>query len=282
MALFRRLGAALGLVVFFTLIHGFLEARSDPVVRRATIAIDRLPHDTPPLRLALVSDIHVGNLATPVGRLNRIVDLINAQHPDAVLLDGDMVNGDGPDSPEAMPQVLTAPLSRLKAPLGVYFSMGNHDQATRPDLVAQALTRAGVQVLNEQAVRLGSIALFGTTFRHIHRDGYLPVMAQTRRLGGVPVMMTHVPPWPAIVPKDVPLVLSGHTHCGQIVIGPWDNSFDPLHRGHPRFDERFRCGFAHALGYTILVTGGVGASSELPARINVPPDFWMVTLVGHP
>jgi predicted MPP superfamily phosphohydrolase len=278
--LLRLLPAAGLLVVFWIGLLGLLEARSDPVVRRATIAIDRLPHGTPPLRLVLVSDIHVGNPAMPVRRLERIVDQINAEHADAVLIAGDLVNGDTPGSKLFKPDLFVAPLSRLRAPLGVYASMGNHDEETRPEAVKAALRRAGVRVLDDSMVRLGPIALVGTTFEHQPLRGELPVFSAARRSGGVPVIMSHVPPWPGVIPRDVPLVLSGHTHCGQIVLGNWDNSFNPM-QWEPRFDPKFRCGFAHVRRYTILVTGGVGASSVLPIRIGAPPDFWVITLTGR-
>jgi predicted MPP superfamily phosphohydrolase len=276
----RLLPTAVLLVVFWIGLLGLLEARSDPVVRRATIAIDRLPHGTPPLRLVLVSDIHVGNPAMPVRRLERIVDQINAQHADAVLIAGDLVNGDSPRSKLFKPDLFVAPLSRLRAPLGVYASMGNHDEETRPEVVKAALRRAGVKVLEDSSVRLGPFALIGASFKPRRRKGEFPMFPAARKLGGVPVVMTHIPPDPRFIAVDVPLVLAGHTHCGQIVLGKWDNSFN-LMQWQPRFDPQFRCGFAHARNYTILVTGGVGASSVLPIRIGAPPDFWVITLTGR-
>jgi predicted MPP superfamily phosphohydrolase len=104
-------------------------------------------------------------------------------------------------------------------------------------------------------------------------------MRQARRIGGVPVIMIHAPPWPGLVPQSVPLVLAGHTHCGQIVFPGWDNSFDLLHWA-PRYDPRFRCGVTHVSHYTAIVTGGVGAATMTPLRINAPPDFWIITITG--
>jgi uncharacterized protein len=274
----------LALGLFWTGLYGLLEARSDPVVRRATITVERLPASTPPLRLALVSDIHVGNAAMTVGRLERIVDMVNAQHADAVLLAGDFVNGYAPNGPEFAPDLLVAPLSRLRAPLGVFASLGNHDTGTDPQRVTATLNRAGIRVLDDDAVRLGPIALLGTTFVNKPLHDELPAMKAVRAMGGVPVMMTHVPPFPGIVPNDVPLLLSGHTHCGQILFRLGTHTFEPTQTPQ-RFDPAFRCGLAHAhtygRTYTILISAGVGASSDLPIRIGAPPDFWVVTLTGR-
>ncbi len=271
---------AIPVLIGVTALWGLIAARSTPVVRAVTITLAGIPHGTRPLRIALVSDIHVGNWAMPVDRLNRIVDQINAERPDAVLIAGDMVNGGVPESPYFHPELFVAPLSRLRAPLGAFASIGNHDAETDPKLVGAALRRAGVQVLADRAVRVGPIALIGMDSAHLDARQFLPVVESAQNLGGVPVLMTHIPPWPSSMPKDIPLVLSGHTHCGQIVIGPWDNSWDPF-RHQKRFDPRFRCGIAHTRTYTVVVTGGLGAASKIPLRINAPPDIWMITLIAQ-
>ncbi|WP_353228376.1 metallophosphoesterase [Novosphingobium sp.] len=257
---------------------GLIMARSDPVVRRVTLIVDGFPRGTPPLRLALVSDIHVGNWAMPASRLERIVDQINAQAPDAVLIAGDLVNGGVPDSKRFNAEAFVAPLSRLQAPLGVWASLGNHDVDTRPREVTAALTRAHAHVLSNRAVRLGPITLIGQEYDHLLRPIAPRIMASAIELGGVPVLMSHAPPDPHAVPAGVALVLAGHTHCGQILLGPWDNSWDPF-SGERRFDPRFRCGLVHTPHYTIVIGAGLGAASEIPLRINAPPDVWMITLV---
>eukprot|EP01037_Dinobryon_pediforme_P007752 gene7752-7817_t len=269
---------AIPLLIAATALWGLIIARSTPVVRAVTFTLAGMPQGARPLRLALVSDIHVGNWAMPVDRLNRIVDQINAERPDAVLIAGDLVNGEIPGSDQFHPDLFIGPLSRLRAPLGVFASMGNHDDSTDPALVKAALRRAGVHVLSGSAVRLGPIALIGMDYAHETRRQFAPALARARKLGGVPVLITHAPPSPGAVPPNVPLVLAGHTHCGQIVLGPWDNSWDPLQH-EQRFDPKFRCGIARARRYAIVVTAGLGAASAIPLRINAPSDIWMITLM---
>jgi predicted MPP superfamily phosphohydrolase len=260
---------------------GLASARSDPVVRKITFTLPGIPRGTAPLRLALVSDIHVGNRAMPVERLNRIVGQINALHPDAVLIDGDLVNGAVPQSPKFQPGLFIAPLSRLKAPLGTYAGIGNHDSATNPAQIKAALHRAGVRVVSDSAARLGPIALIGIDYDDADRTHIAAGLAAARDPGGVPVLMTHAPPHPADVPAGISLVLAGHTHCGQIVLGPWDNSWDLWHHER-RFDPRFRCGVVRTPHYAAVVTAGLGAASDYPYRINAPPDIWMITLIPQP
>ena len=273
----RILAAGLLLALAMLTIVGWREARSDPVVRQATYVTGRLPHGTQPLRVALISDIHVGNMAMPVSRLDRIVTQINAAHPDAVLIAGDLVNGYSTRNRDFHPWDLVAPLSRLRSPLGTFAVLGNHDLSTAPAVVTAALQRAGITVLRNQAVRVGPIALIGAEIDRMGTRQMALVMQEAEQIGGFPVMMTHAPPWPPSVPRQVPLVLAGHTHCGQIVFPGFDNSFDYL-RWEPRYDPRFRCGLVQTRAYTLLVTAGLGAATVTPLRINAPPDLWMITI----
>lgn len=259
--------------------YGLIEARSDPLVRTATLSMKRFPAHTPPLRLALVSDIHVGNLAMPTWRLNRIVDQINALKPDVVVITGDFVNGDTPGSTKFHPGMIEQPLARLRAPLGVYGTLGNHDLDTNPQLVELALQHAHVRLLSDEVARVGPIALIGVDFGDTGRHELARGLDRAHELGGVPVLATHAPPKPWHVPLGIPLVLAGHTHCGQIVLPGWDNSWDMTHH-EQRFDPQFRCGIIPTGSVTMVVTGGVGAASGVPFRIGAPSDIWLLTLKG--
>lgn len=134
---------------------GLINARAEPVVRTATIGLPGWPADAPPIRVALVSDIHLGNAAMDRRRLDRIVARINALHPDLTLLAGDFVVGHSPSGAEARAAGLAAPLANLRARHGVTAVLGNHDHWTGADGVRAALSRAGVVVLENQAWRPG-------------------------------------------------------------------------------------------------------------------------------
>jgi uncharacterized protein len=76
------------------------------------------------------------------------------------------------------------------------------------------------------------------------------------------------------LPNDIPLMLAGHTHCGQgrlpLIGAPFGNS---------RFGERYLCGRIDENGHTLIVSAGLG-TSVLPFRFLVKPDMWLVTLVA--
>ena len=276
----RQVLAAVLVVLAAVCGFGLHEARSDPIVRRAQIMLVGGDPQAPPLRIALVSDIHVQNWAMPAWRLNRVVDQINAQHPDAILLAGDFVNGSGAQSWDFHPWAMVSPLSRLHAPLGVHAVLGNHDVDSSQPFVEGALRQAGIDVLNNRAIRIGPIALIGMSMYDAERPKLAPVLAQARALGGFPVLMTHRPPFAGQIQDDIPLVLAGHTHCGQIVIGSWHNDYDWI-KGVARFEPSLRCGIRRFGPHLVVVTAGVGAATIPPIRIDAPPDFWILTLQGR-
>jgi len=91
-------------------------ATSDPVVRTATLSVNEL---AAPVRLTLVSDIHVAGPDMPPSRVRRIVDQINALHPDVIILAGDFVSDKKLSTHEYTVAEAIAPLAALKARLGV-------------------------------------------------------------------------------------------------------------------------------------------------------------------
>ncbi len=107
----------------------FHEARRDPIVRRAGVAMPGWPAGAPPVRVVLMSDTHAGTMAVDPARLTRIVAQVNALRPDLILLAGDFLPGHTPIG-EAQAIDALAPLAALHAPLGVLAVPGNHDHWT--------------------------------------------------------------------------------------------------------------------------------------------------------
>jgi predicted MPP superfamily phosphohydrolase len=84
--------------------------------------------------------------------------------------------------------------------------------------------------------------------------------------------MSHSPDVAPLLPPDMPLLLAGHTHCGQIVL-PF---YGPL-ASVTRYGERYRAGVRREHARTVVVTCGLGTSG-LPFRFGAPPDLWLITL----
>ncbi len=171
------------------------------------------------------------------------------------------------------------PLARLRAPLGVIAVLGNHDHWTDPAAIRAALEKAGIIVLDNDAARRGPLAILGVGDAFSGHDDIARTMAAAARIGGLPVVLTHAPDLVHKLPTALPLILAGHTHCGQIVL-PWIGppiARSPFQHWKPLYDPRYRCGIVTDPGRQVIVTAGLG-SGTAPIRIGAPPDWWLLTL----
>lgn len=267
----------LALLALVAVAIGYHNARADPVVRPLTVRLPHWPGGAPPVRVALLADIHIGSPATDAARLRRIVAQVNVLGPDLVLLAGDFVAGHEVVAGRLYAARLTGPLAGLHARLGIVAVLGNHDHWTDARAVRGALEAAGVTVLANDAVERGPLAIVGIDDGFTGHADIPRSVAAVAALPGARVVLTHTPDTAALLPWGLPLVLAGHTHCGQVMvplIGPVVINSPKL--GRPLYDPRYRCGVVRDPGRLVVVTGGIGAS--LPLRYGAPPDLWLLTL----
>ena len=272
--------AALALAVL-----GYREATAAPIVRRLTIEVPNYPATAAPIRLALFSDLHVRGPDMPPARVARIVDQVNALHPDLVVVAGDFIGHSWIGTQYSFAEA-TRPLRQLRAKLGVYAVLGNNDFYATPGKIdyraetfVKTLGEAGVQVLMNEARRVGPVALGGLDGRLAHsqptiEEARLGTYAAMARTPGVKVLVGHRPDEFAKAPQFVSLVLAGHTHCGQIavpLVGPLVTGSD--------YGRKYACGAYRVGSRVLVVTAGLG-TSHLPLRIGAPPDLWLITIQG--
>ena len=234
-----------------------------PVVHYLTVKTDKSLDK--PMRIALVSDTHLGRWFGN-RQIDKMVTLIDEQNPDVVLIAGDVMN----DSTEAYDKAnMHEHLSTLRAPLGVYATLGNHDYSGNEVAIAKAVERAGIQVIDNKSVWLDdSVLLVG---RSDATDPRRPTAAdlmadiQTDK----PVLFLEHSPDALEEIKELPvdLHLSGHTHGGQIfpltVLLKW---FTPLVYG-----------LKEENGRQFLVTSGYGIGA-VPFRLGTRSEIWLITL----
>jgi uncharacterized protein len=243
------------------------------VLQTARLTIEpieaRLSGLTEPLRLAFLTDLHYGPYVD-ARRVSGWVDAALDAHPDAIVLGGDVIDF---QAPRDLAPLMTQ-LERLRAPQGTFMVLGNHEHrhaGGARDFVALAGT-AGVTTLHNAGVSLpGGLYLAGIDDL---RDGRPDVGASLRsRPAGAPVLLaSHNPDVLPRLPAGVDLVLSGHTHGGQVVL--------PL-VGAPvtssRYGQRFLSGWVDA-PVPAYVSRGLGVG-VLPVRWNCPPELTLVTLL---
>ncbi|UUX98477.1 metallophosphoesterase [Sphingomonas sp. J315] len=249
-------------------------ALRDPTVRTATIAMADWPKGQPPLRVALLSDLHVAGPDMPPERLARIVTQVNALRPDLVLIAGDLVSDKRVSTHRYAETEAVAPLGGLRARHGVVAVLGNHDHWRNTAGMRRALEANRVTVLSNSVTRRAGLILAGADDDFTGRADPAALIRAVAPLTGPVVTLSHSPDIVPDLPERFGLVLAGHTHCGQVAL--------PL-IGRPatmsRYGDRFACGLIREGARTIVVGAGLG-TSVLPIRIGAPPDLWLIELTA--
>lgn len=252
------------------ILFSYATAVREPKVRSTRVAVAGWPSGAPTLRLVLLSDIHVGGPDMPPERVRRIVGRINGLSPDIVLIAGDLVTDKRLATRYYSHDEAVAPLAGLRPRLATIAVLGNHDHWRDAAAARRALARAGIHLLENQAVQVGPVAVGGLDDDFTDRADVPATLAALRRLKGPRLILSHSPdPFPDLG-SEVFLMLAGHTHCGQIappLIGPLSTMSE-----HGR---RYACGVVREAGRTLVVTAGLGTSG-IPLRLGAVPDMWLV------
>jgi uncharacterized protein len=247
------------------------------VVQRHALTLPGWPRFPRPLRIAFLSDFHLGSHSGDVARFTAIAGEVAAHAPDLVLFGGDYMNMQLFGGGRVPPKIIASILSRIAAPCGRFGVLGNHDYVYGKAAVAAALREAGIAVLDHGrgsfAYENHSIDIVGLSDAHIvwpEGQSLLSNLAPDRPA----IVLTHDPAHFAGVPAGPFLTLAGHTHGGQIRlpgIGLLTNaSAAPMHWSH---------GLVVEGGRHMIVTAGLGTSG-VPLRIGVPPEFVLIEATG--
>ena len=253
-------------------LHMMLLASSLPVVRHLQVHARAWPVGVAPMRLVLLSDLHVATPGDSPAHLAHVVAEVNALAPDLVLIAGDFLStgellARAPRAPGA-----TAPLAGLRARLGTVAVLGNHDYGRhgRARRVTAALAANGITLLDNDAVRRGPLAVVGVADATTNHDRVPAAIDRARAIGGIPIMVTHSPDAIPKLPAGVDLALAGHTHCGQVTL-PWIGAVTT----GSHWGRRYACGVVHEDERTSVITAGLG-TSNLPIRLGAAPDLWVI------
>jgi uncharacterized protein len=217
------------------------------------------------VRIAHISDIHFGHLLGPE-RLAQAVDAVRAVKPDLIAITGDLVDLSGDEAP-----LLFEHLSLLKATLGVFIVLGNHDHLDQPRAILRGARDAGLTALVDESTRAGGRN--GLLVAGIDWSKSIPgCIARLRRCGmaRADLLLAHNPKaFVGAVDREIPLTLSGHTHGGQVA--------RRANRRHNLvFTQRLNAGHYQRGESHLYVTNGVGA--WFPLRVNCPPEVAVIEM----
>lgn len=255
-------------------------------VKRRELALPRLPPALDGLRIAHLSDFHLSRIVAR-DYLARCVAAAMAAQPDLVLLTGDFITRK-PRYIADVPEVLQP----LAAPLGVYAVLGNHDSVVGANAVAAAVAASGATMLRNRHERVSfrGVDFWLAGIDCPHHEQYR--VADHRRSGwaqlyrryldsalrGIPagsfrILLAHTPD----VIRDaarlgVDLMLSGHTHGGQVRFPLLGATVVPSRYGH-----RYAAGEFHVDGAALYVSRGLG-TVRFPMRFLCRPELAILTL----
>ena len=250
------------------LLGGRLRARhvAQPIeLNEYTLASANWPRAFDGVRIAHISDIHFGHLLGPE-RLVQAVDAVRAVKPDLIAITGDLVDLSAHEAP-----LLFEQLSLLKAHLGVFVVLGNHDHLDHPRIIVRGARDAGLTVLTDDSVRAGGRD--GLLVAGIDWSKSIPGCVERLRRCGMAradLLLAHNPKaFVGAVDREIPLTLSGHTHGGQVA--------RRANRRHNLvFTARLNAGHYQKGESHLYVTNGVGA--WFPLRVNCPPEVAVIEM----
>jgi predicted MPP superfamily phosphohydrolase len=185
-------------------------------IRHITLKLPGLPPSWRGRSAVLITDVHLGNVRA-FAFARRIVKMAASLKPDIVFLGGDLYDGTPADLPR-----LAAPFGELKPPLGTYFVEGNHEEFTDHTKYLNAVSAAGIRVLNNQRIEIEGLQIIGVAYRDAtHGEHFRKTLRNTGLDRAQPsILLTHAPDRvPVSAEEGISLQLSGHTHRGQF--WPW-------------------------------------------------------------
>jgi len=270
-AIWRVAWRLLLLVAAALALYAFWIEPSGIRVVRHSIILDRADaHDLAPLRIAVIGDLHGGSPYIGEEKIRRIVALANESAPDIVLLTGDYVVQRVLGGRHMEIERIAPILGGLRAPLGVFAVLGNHDRWENAGHISAALQAAGIRVLDNKsvAVRRGPSTLYvaGIGDRFSDADNQHMALRDVPH-GRAALCSTHSPDIFPELSRTCLMTVAAHTHGGQVRLPLVGRLIVPS-----KFGQRYAAGLFHEDGKYLFVTTGIG-TSILPVRFGVPPEI---------
>ena len=240
------------------------------VVKRYNIYSEQLPTAFEGYSIAFVSDLHYQSKFTHK-RLVKLVGRLHKETPDALLLGGDYVTSN------SYIEELFDSISSVKTTDGIYAVLGNHERLNKKQ-IAESLDAFGVILLDDKVVEVkrGTDAIYiAGVYDSFKYDSLVVQPAERVPDSAFTILLCHTPDYAERSATTADLVLSGHTHGGQVsllgIYTPVKNTI---------YGNRFLKGMNEtSTGSVIITTTGVGTSRR-KVRFCVPSELVLITLYG--
>jgi uncharacterized protein len=241
-------------------------------------------------KIVAISDIHGGSNFIDEAKIRKVVQLANEQNADLIVLLGDYVSEtlSGENTLKMPVSTIAENLRGLKAKDGVFAVLGNHDGLFSNQIVKAEIEKVGYKVLEDEVVFINrggeKFRIFGLIDHLSIRLAWHPYAAEMKRIlelseqTGDVVVLQHSPDILQVIngdnplSKDFKLMLSGHTHGGQVWLPIIGTPMIPSGYG-----QKYAKGLIDERGVKLFVTSGIG-TSLLPVRFGVPPEISVLTI----
>jgi len=266
---------ALVLVVIVAGLRAFWWEPAGLTLKEERIILPWAPRGS--VRIAILTDLHVGSPFNGPAKLHDVVERTNAANADVICILGDLVIQGVVGGRFVPPEQIAAELKALRASAGVFAVLGNHDGWLDHDRVKRGLEQNGIRIVEESAVRIetpvGPLWMAGISdlWTGVH-DVHAALEAV--KDDAPVILLTHNPDVFPEVPPRVALTLAGHTHGGQVSLPFIGRPIVPS-----QFGQRYAAGHVIEGGRHLFVATGVG-TSILPVRFRVPPDVTVLAVTS--
>lgn len=263
-----------------------VSGKDDYEITETDIKINNLPEALKGTTITLICDLHSGPYMSE-GMMKNYADIINDLSSDMIFIPGDLTNS---NTYEAAP--FAKAFRDLKAKHGVYATLGNHDYFSDPDFVAAVVkNESPITLLRNESLALEingeKLAILGVDDVRRSNADYDPIVIgnidttinsamKIPDYDNTPKLMLYHKPYflKQISEKNIDLVVSGHTHGGQVVLAKFGNTNLSLAATvSPYVSGLYKEGSSQ-----MYVSRGIGVVG-MPLRLNCPPEITKITLV---
>lgn len=275
MKLSRRLFLGLSATGLLTGSYAFLAEPRWLRLRTYDLSTPKWPVGAKSLRIAFASDFHVGCPSVGLEETQHIVEKFNALNADIILLGGDFLIQGVMFGSYVPPEDIAGALSSLRAPLGVYSVLGNHDWWGDGSGLWSALDHAGIVVLENDTVRIQKgghdFWLGGMADDTTRKPDYSSIKAAIKDNAPL-ILLAHDPASFMEIDERPAVTLCGHTHGGQVTLPYISPIVIP-----GRAPLKYAYGHIREEGRDLIVTGGIG-TSILPVRFGRRPEIVLLSI----
>lgn len=264
------------LVISCGILYAYIEANNIKL-KEMTFSSKNIPDAFNNKKIIFVSDIHAGKYFKRED-VAKLVKRINERNPDIILLGGDNTSKN-----TAYCSSFFEEITKLKSTYGVFSVLGNHDHWEDPQLIQKGLINCGFNICDNRSywikegndsIKIGGVGdlwedtqIIENTTNDVKRDDFC-------------ILLSHNPDYMETLNTDlVDLMLSGHTHGGQVTFFGLYAPIMPstFHPEYMQTGQKYRYGWKEKNGTQLYVTTGIG-TGKFPFRFFAQPEIVEITL----